>query len=82
MEDKIPTISVASVEILVAHYVRIIKWLVIALILSICLLFSTLAIPYIFPEEVVESREIEATQQGDGAYFVGGGDINYGQTNG
>ena len=78
MDEKIPTISVASVEILVAHYVRIIKWLVIALVMSIVLLFGSFAVPYFFGTEVVETQDFDADAQGDGTYLIGGGDVSYG----
>lgn len=78
MERQIATVSVASVEVLVAHYVRIIKWLVIALVISLFLMFGSFAIPYIVPAEVVESQDFAADASGDGTYLIGGGDVSYG----
>jgi hypothetical protein len=78
-KEQIAMVPLASFETMSAHYVRIIKWLVISLVISICLSFGLFAATYIFSTEVVETQEIGATQEGDGSYFVGGGDINYGQ---
>lgn len=78
-EDKeMQMVSVASIEVLVQNYVRIIKWLVVTLIVLLGLIFSYLTVQYIIPEEVVETREIQAEQDGDGIYLLGGGDVSYG----
>lgn len=78
MEREIATVPVASIEVLVSHYVRIIKWLVLALVLSICLLFGSFAVTYFMGTETVETREIAAEQDGDGTNLIGGGDITFG----
>ena len=80
--NEMKMIDFASVEILAAHYVRIIKWLVAAVIIEICLLFASNAIWLATDVEVQEIQEIEATQSGDGTYLVGGGDVSYGQASG
>lgn len=65
MDDKIATVSVASVEVLVSHYVRIIKWLVLALVLSLVLLFGSFAVPYFFGSDGVDCRNAR-NQRGSG----------------
>ena len=79
MQDKeMKLVDFASVELLAAHYVRIIKWLVAALVIAICLLFVSNALWLATDVEVQQVQEIEADQSGDGFNLVGGGDILYG----
>ena len=75
MDKDMKLVDFASVELLAAHYVRIIKWLIAALVISICLLFSSIAIQYAFTTEAVETEEIVATQDGYGTNLLGGGDV-------
>ena len=83
MQDKeLKLIDFASVELLAAHYVRIIKWLIAALVIAICLLFSSIAIQYAFSTEVIETEEVVADQRGDGTFLAGGGNVNYGFSEG
>ena len=77
-EKEMKLVDFASVELLAAHYVRIIKWLVVALIVTICLFFSYVCIQYAFSAEVVETQEIVADQDGYGTNLIGGGDVFYG----
>lgn len=79
MEGKdVAMVSVASVETLVAHYVQIIKWLVVTLIISLCLMFGSFAITFFCSTEVVETQEFDADANGDGSYLIAGGDVAYG----
>ena len=80
MDKDMKLVDFASVELLAAHYVRIIKWLVAAVIIAVCLLFASNAIWLATDVEVQEVQEIEATQAGDGSFVIGGGDVSYGET--
>ena len=82
MENDVPYIAY---EASIAREERHIKRLVIALVLTIILMFTTNAmwlvawLQYDYSgEEVTTTTTASASQDGDGVNIVGNGDVNYG----
>ena len=73
-------IPYAAHESAMSRAMRVIKWLVIALVATVILLFASngLWLWYLSGYDVESCTEIEAQQDGEGINIAGGGNINYG----
>ena len=79
MEDKIKDVPFCVYESMASRSERTIKRLIVALIISVLLLFATNVVWLVTDfSYTTEEQIIEANQDGYGTNLVGGGDIAYG----
>lgn len=78
MEDNIKDVPFCVYESMASRSERTIKRLIVALIISVLLLFATNVVWLVTDVEYGETQTIEADQDGHGTNIIGGGDISYG----